>query len=291
MHKSGRLRPKENHNKYAAKGKNRNFKTVYTIPAMKNNIVLHILLFLLLMLFFKFVGAQDYVVTSHGDSVAGEVKPLFYGPEKKVQLTGADDEKSTYTLFQVREFSHNGDTYHPVKGETGYVFMKLLQPGYLSLYAYQLEKQTRFDGLFLQKLDGDRMTVPNLGFKKYMSKFLEDCPTVVERIKSGEFGKKDLTGLIEAYNSCVEHRTIDHEKVIAGRQEQSSKISVWDDLEKKIREKDFSEKTNALDMIAEIRKKIQRGESIPNFLTEGLKNSLKETGLTADLDQALTELN
>lgn len=258
---------------------------------MKNNIVLHILLFVLLMLFFKSVGAQDYVVTSRGDSLTGEVKPLFYGPEKKVQLTGADDEKNTYSLFQVREFSHDGETYHPVKGEMGYVFMKLLHPGYLSLYAYQLENQTRFDGLFLKKRDGDQMAVPNLGFKKYMSKFLEDCPSVAERIKSGELNKKDLPGLIQAYNGCVDNRTTNHEKVIAGRQEQSLKTGAWDDLEKKVREREFSEKSNALEMIAEIRKKIQRRERIPNFLTEGLRSSLKETGLTSELDQALAELN
>ena len=258
---------------------------------MKNNIILHILLFLLLMLFFKFVGAQDYVVTSRGDSLTGEVKPLFYGPEKKVQLTGSDNEKNTYSLFQVREFSHNGDVYHPVKGETGYVFMKLLHSGYLSLYAYQPENQTRFDGLFLKKLDGDNMTVPNLGFKKYMSKFLEDCPSVTERIKSGELNKKNLTELIQVYNGCVQNRTTDHENVIAVRQEQTSKISAWDDLEERIREKEFSEKNNALEMIAEIRKKIQRRESIPNFLVEGLRNSLKETGLATDLDKALAERN
>lgn len=266
-------------------------RAVYAIPDMKNNIVLHIPLFLLLMLFFKLAGAQDYVVTSRGDSLTGEVKPLFYGPDKKVQLTGADDEKNTYSLFQVRAFSHDGDIYHPIKGEIGYVFMKLLHSGYLSLYAYQPENQTRFDGLFLKKLDGDNMTVPNLGFKKYMSNFLEDCPSVSERIKSGELNKKNLTELIEAYNACVQNRTTDHEKVIAVRQEQTSKISAWDDLEKKIREKEFSERNNALEMIAEIRKKIQRRESIPNFLTEGLKNSLKETGLATELDQALAELN
>lgn len=259
---------------------------------MKNNhIVLHILLFLLLMLFFKAVGAQDYVLTSRGDSLTGEVKPLFYGPEKRIQLTGTDDEKSTYSLFQVREFSHNDEIYHPVKSDMGYVFMKLLQPGYLSLYAYQLENQTRFDGLFLRKLDGDNMTVPNLGFKKYMSKFLEDCPSVAERIKSGALNKKDLTEVIEAYNACVQNRTTDHEKVIAVRQEQTSKINAWVDLEEKIREKEFSEKNSALEMIAEIRKKIQRRESIPNFLIEGLKNSLKETGLANELEQALAELN
>ena len=258
---------------------------------MKTFNVIHILLFLLLMLVYQCAGAQDYLLTSKGDSVSGEVKPLFYGPEKRVQVITADKEKTSYSLFQVRAFSSDGEIYHPVKGDNGYVFMKLLQPGYLSLYAYQLENQTRFDGLFLKKMDGQSMSVPNLGFKKYLAKFLEDCPDVANTLREGEFNKKNLRDLVTAYNTCVNSRTLDHGKIIAEREERDIKINEWDTLEEKIREKEFSEKQNALEMIAEIRKKIERREPIPNFLIEGLKNSLKDTGLTQDLQQALDQIN
>src|SRR5690348_13070906 len=135
---------------------------------MKNFAVIHILLFLLFLLVYQLAGAQDYLLTSRGDSLTGEVRPLLYGPEKKVQVISADKDKTTYSIFQVREFSSEGEVYQPVKGETGYVFMKLIKPGYLSLYAYQLDNQTRFDGLFLRKMDGQSLSVPNLGFKKFM---------------------------------------------------------------------------------------------------------------------------
>lgn len=258
---------------------------------MKNFVVLHILLFLLLMLVYQCAGAQDYVLTTKGDSLTGEVKPLLYGPEKRVQIVSADREKSSFTIFQVRAFSSNGEVYHPVKGDNGYVFMKLLQPGYLSLYGYQMENQTRFDGLYLRKIDGDGMSVPNLGFKKYISQFMEDCPDVVAGIREGQYNKKNLSELVTAYNHCVDSRTVDHDKVIAERQERTIKMNAWESLQEKIREKDFSEKNNALEMITEIRKKIERRETIPNFLIEGLKNSLKDTGLDADLQQALSQIN
>ena len=257
---------------------------------MKNNIVIHAPLLILLMLVSQCAAAQDYVLTARGDSLTGEVKPLLYGPQKKVQLTGSNNERTSFSIFEIRAFSDDGDTYHPVKGDRGYVFMKLLKSGYLSLYAYQPENQTRFDGLFLKKLDGGNLVVPNLGFRKYVSQFLEDCPDISERIKEGELGKKNLHELIDAYNGCVDRRTIDHDEIIAARQEQTIKISVWDALEEEIREMDFSEKDNALEMITEIRKKIQRQERIPNFLVEGLKNSLKDTGLSSELDQALKEV-
>ncbi|MEX1240047.1 MAG: hypothetical protein WEB30_10025 [Cyclobacteriaceae bacterium] len=256
---------------------------------MKNFDVIHVLLFLLLMLVYQIVDAQDYVLTTRGDSLTGEVRPLLFGPEKKVQIVGPDKKKNTLSLFEVRAFSSDGQIYHPVRGETGYMFMKLIQQGYLSLYAYQPENQHRFDGLFLQKLDGDHMVVPNLGFKKYLGQFLEDCPAVAQRIKDGELHKKNLTELVNAYNACIDSRTVDHEEEIANRQEQTIQISAWDSLEEKVIAADFSEKANALEMISEIRKKIQQQEKIPNFLLEGLKNSLKGTGLTATLEEAIEE--
>ena len=258
---------------------------------MKNIVVLHILLVILLMLIWKVAGAQDYLLTARGDSLVGEVRPLFYGPEKKVQLVSEDREKTTYSILQVKAFSSEGDIYHPVKGESGYVFMKLLQPGYLSLYAYQLENQTRFDGLFLKKLDGQTLAVPNLGFRKYMTRFLEDCPVVAGKIDSGELGKKELNDIVAQYNACITNRTVDHRQVLAERAEKKTKISAWQSLEERIRSMEFGEKNNALEMIAEIRKKIERQEQIPNFLTEGLKNSLEGTGLSDDLEQALSQIN
>lgn len=256
---------------------------------MKGFAILHFPLFFLLMLVFELVGAQDYVLTARGDSLTGEVKPLLYGAEKKVQIVSDKKEKTTFSLFEVRAYSDDGEIFHPVKGETGYVFMKLLQPGYLSLYAFQPDNQTRFDGLFLQKADGDNMTVPNLGFKKYMSQFLEDCPSVVERLKSGELNKKNLKEAVDAYNACIGKRTVNHEEIVARQQEQTERISAWESLEEQVRTASFNDKSDVLEMIAEVRKKIRRQENIPNFLIEGLKNSLRDTGLTGSLEKALEE--
>lgn len=258
---------------------------------MKDLVVIPFLLFVLLMLVYQCAGAQDYVLTTRGDSLTGEVRPLTYGPDKKVQIISKDKEKTSVSLFEVREFSTDGDVYHPIKGEKGYVFMKLLRPGYLSLYAYQMENQNRYDGLLMKKADGESIVVPNLGFKKYITQFLEDCPDVAARIKEGELNKKNLTELVDAYNQCIDGRTIDHGELLAQRGQQDSKINAWDSLEEKVKEQSFSQKTNALEMIAEIKKKIERKEPIPNFLVEGLRNSLKDTGLTQDLEQALVQVN
>ena len=258
---------------------------------MKDIVVIPLLLFILSMLVYQCAGAQDYVLTTRGDSLTGEVRPLTYGPDKKVQIISEDEKKTSLSLFEVRAFSSDGDVYHPVKGEKGYVFMKLLRPGYLSLYGYQMDNQNRYDGLFMKKADGEGMVVPNLGFKKYVSQFLEDCPDVAARIKEGDLNKKKLTELVDAYNQCIDERTIDHRELLVRQEQQDPKINAWDSLEEKVKEQDFSQRRNALEMIAEIKKKIERKETIPNFLVEGLRNSLKDTGLITDLEEALVQVN
>lgn len=249
----------------------------------------------ILICYFSILGtlpaaAQDYILTTRGDSLTGELKPLIFGPQKKVQITQPDNKKTTFSLFEIRSYSMAGETFHPVKGINGYVFMKLIKPGYLSLYAFQLENQLRYDGLFLTKLDGTTLEVPNLGFRKFLAKYLEDCPAVADKIKTGDLGKKDLESIVDNYNQCVESRTIDHHSVLVKKEDQTTRISAWDSLESSVKEKDFAEKADALEMIQEIKEKIRRGEKIPNFLLEGLKKSLVETGLTTQLDLAISEI-
>lgn len=257
---------------------------------MKNSCVIHVLLFILLMLVYQCTKAQDYVVLATGDTVKGGTKPLSFGFEKKVQVS-TDKKKMVYSVFDVREFSHGGEIYHPVRGEKGYVFMKLIKPGYLSLYAFQMENTVTYDGLYLLKRDGSGTEVPNLSFKKQMNRFLEDCPDVVTRIDDGTLNRKELGKIVEAYNACVEKRTADHSATPEVSNEQGKKINSLDALEETVKAlADFEAKSDALEMITEIKNKVQRNEKIPNFLLEGLKSSLARTDLTTQLEKALQEI-
>jgi hypothetical protein len=258
---------------------------------MKTFTVIHIILFLLVMLVYQCASAQDYLVTTKGDTIRGELRPLTFGTDKKVQVVDSNKKKTSYPLFQIRAYSFKGDTYQPVRSEKGYSFMKLIKSGYLSLYNFQMENQVTFDGQYLLKKDGKGLEVPNLSFKKIMGRFLEDCPQVAARIDAGDLGKKELVEIVDAYNACVDNRTVDHSKIIVMKAEQTKKISAWDDLEEKINAKeDFQGKTDALEMIAEIKNKIKREEKVPNFLVEGLKSSLAQANLSTELDAALSEL-
>jgi hypothetical protein len=254
--------------------------------------IFHIVLLILLLLVYQCTQAQDIFISTKGDTVTGEVKQISFGPEKKVQVTTADKNKTTYSIFQTRSFVDKGETYMPVKGPKGYVFMKLKKPGYLSLLGFQGENQTNYDALYLLKRDGSGLEVPGLTFKKMMTRFLSECPDLVARIDNGDIGRKNLEQIVDEYNACINGKTAEHDKVVARIQEQSKKISAWDILEEKVKNKeDFEGRQDALEMITDIKGKIQRNEKIPKFLLEGLKSSLSGSSLNTELENALKEVN
>jgi hypothetical protein len=235
--------------------------------------------------------AQDYVVTTNGDTLKGEVKPQYYGANSKVQVKDNNKNKSSFTLFQVKAFAFKGEIYQPLKGPNGYCFMELKKGGYLSLYTFQLPNQTQFDGFYLAKLDGSGIEVPNLGFKKTMANFLKECTDVAEKINKGDLGKRHLDTIIDEYNACVQNKTLDHSTLVVQQQAATKKTDSWDALEKKLQSQaDFEGKTNALEMIVEVKNKILKGETVPNFLVEGLKSILNPTELKGDLENALKDL-
>jgi len=257
---------------------------------MKNLTIIHILLFLLLMLVYHCTSAQDFLVTTKGDTLRGNLK-MLYGTEKRVQIADRNKKKTVVSLFQTSSFVLDGETYKPVKGPTGYAFMKLLKSGYLSLYAYQLENQTLYDGRLLVKRDGTFKEVPNLGFKKVLKEYLEDCTEIPAKIEQGEYSKKDLEKLIDDYNACLDQKTVVLQQKVVENTTNVKKLGAWEALEEKVKSQpDFDGKNNALEMITEIKNKISKSEKVPNFLVDGLKSILQQPELQNNLQAALQEL-
>lgn len=252
--------------------------------------IIHFLIFLLCMLVYQCTHAQQgYVITSRGDSINGEIKPMLYGPEPKVQVRG-DGGKQVFSIVQTRKYALDGEVFYPVRTTEGYKFMKLLSTGYVSLYAFQPDKQQTFDGRYLVKADGRSMEVPNLGFKKQMVSFLDDCGGVSEKIESGELTRKNLDEILQQYNQCIAGRTAE---TLARKPEvKAAKVTPWDELEKSVSEHaEFEGKSTALEMIADVKSRISRGEKIPNYILEGLKSTLaSQDALAESLAGALASL-
>lgn len=254
--------------------------------------MVQILFLLVCLLGYTISSAQsDYVVTTKGDTIYGKVKYLNYGFDKKVQVI--NDKKNVYTILQTTGFMLDNEIYHTVRSAQGYAYMKVLKTGYLSLYAFQQPNQTSWDGTLLSKKDGRSMEVPNIGFKKNLKKFLIECPTVTDRIDSGELGKSEISEIVDAYNQCIDLNTKNQALSTPSEQKENAiKLSSWDQLEADVKNLgDFEGSKDALEMIQDIKSKIGKGEKVPNFLTEGLKETLKnQSSIQATLEKALQEI-
>ena len=247
---------------------------------------------LLFTLSFPCVNAQDYLVTTKGDTLAGDIKPLMFDTSKKVQVTDASRKKTVLSLFEVNSFRQDGDVFKPVKGPAGYTFMKVLKSGYLSLLAFQPQGMTTFDGRYLLLKDGRGVEVPNLSFKKTLKNFLSGCEVVANKIEAGDLAKRDLDQIIDEYNTCIEGNQTVIDNAIAQREVKQEKLNPWQALENKVKaHADFGQKDDALEMIAEIKAKIARSEKVPNFMVDGLKSTLQTPDFQPELDEALKTLN
>jgi hypothetical protein len=82
------------------------------------------------------------------------------------------------------------------------------------------------------------------------------------------------------------------ETAIAQRSETNSSQNSWDQLMENINQHaDFPDKATALEMTSDIKKRISRGEKVPNFVVDGLKNILSgQSDLKESLDKALAEI-
>jgi hypothetical protein len=239
------------------------------------------LIFLLICLLAYRVCAQtDFVVLSKGDTLYGTVRLLNYGNDHKIQITGPSRKKTLYGKMEVKSFNQKGQVYHTLRTDQGYTVMKLIKEGYLSLYAFQMENQNTWDGQYLYKRDGTGLEVSSLLFKKRVKGFLAECPEVVAKLETKELARNDMDEIIDQFNSCIEQQTRAAER-------QAAKASKLDELEKAVQALEESEnKATALEVIAELRLKVQRGEKVPSIFGKTLLDALADYPQLTELVQA-----
>lgn len=237
------------------------------------------------------VSAQDYLVTTRRDTLRGEIKLLTFGQMDQVQIV-VDKKKKVHKPMELSSLFIKGEFYKPIVHDNSIRFMKVLKTGYLSYYGFRLPNQTLYDGRYLAKLDGKGIEVPNLGFKKVMNKFLEDCPEVTAKIKGDELKRNDLERIIDEYNACMERKTEAAIKNKIVRQEGNEKLEAIKKLQAKVEAQESLEgKKDVIDLLADISDKISGQQSIPNYQLEALKGLLKNNEATKEeLSKVITVL-
>ncbi|MEJ0030324.1 MAG: hypothetical protein WDO15_08125 [Bacteroidota bacterium] len=146
--------------------------------------MIKLLLTSVVLLSFSASFGQDYIVTIKSDTIKGDIKLMSYDLLDRLQLAEAGKKKVMYTALQVRRVSFKGDLYAPVKIDNSIRFMKILQTGNLSLFAYRAPQQAGYDTKVLQKVGMNGIEVPNMGFKKLVGDMVEDCASLHERSRT-----------------------------------------------------------------------------------------------------------
>lgn len=244
------------------------------------------------LLTFSLANGQDRVVTARLDTIRGEVNILTYDIFDRVEVTPADDpKKKTKSLkaVEVREVISKGDIYHPQLTYDGYRMLKLKTAGYLSLYYGHRPKQNIFDVQCLVKKDGKYLEIPGFTFKRTMSNFLSECGTVKLKIDDGRFTRDSIDQIVAQFNQCITDRT---PKASATPAVTTAATSPIDKIIGRLEKDDqLPDRKDVLDLAKDIQQKIRDGKEVPRYMTEGLKNSLKDaTPYQEDLAALLAQV-
>lgn len=232
--------------------------------------------------------AQDYIITAKADTLRGEVRILSYDQIDRVQIE-KDKKKEVFTALQVLSVSKGGIEYKPVRFDNRIILMQVIRSGYLSLYAFKIQGQNTYDGRFIAKLAGTSMEVPNIGFKKILSNFLTDCAEVSNKVKEGELGRSEIATIVDEYNTCME--TASTNKEVATTPTENEKSKAVDDFIKKTEAENFDGKSDALEMLNDIKTRATNNQNIPNYLLEGIKSTLGQVpSLSKDLEELIALL-
>jgi hypothetical protein len=243
-------------------------------------------LLLVLAGFFE-LRAQDYLVTVKGDTMRGSVKILSYGLMDRV-VVNVDGKKTNFTAVQVRNLFYDSMKLMPVQRDNTIRFMRVLRSGYLTLYAFRLENQVTYDGRLLAKMNGKQLEVPNIGFKRILADFVEDCESTSAKVKDGSFERGNLEPMVDDYNACV----ADQNKVSTSLIKPTPAMEALAELKTKVEGSSLEGKKDVVDMLNDIDRRLRLKESIPPYLTNGVKSSLADkTEFEVELNKFLSSLN
>lgn len=245
--------------------------------------------------------AQDYIVTLQKDTIKGDVSiplPKEFMEEVRIETS---DTKNLYKAHQVLSVFTDSTFYEPVKLGNKYRLMEVAESGYLTLYLYRADLSYDFNSYYLQKKSLEGLEVPNISFKRIMSTYLENCPTVVEKIENKTLRRDDLEQIVKEYNLCLKERTeliyegkIDITEEATGKEnndeiKENSTVALIRSIQASI---DGKKNTELATLLADIKDKVSNNEPVPGYLKSALKE--QTAGMTAiekEVEELLKAIN
>lgn len=228
---------------------------------------------ILLLLFFTINSfAQDKVILVNGDAIEGKITFELPTPGLEAIIVKNDNGKYRLLAHEIQSIIKGENSYIPIKYGPKYRFMKIKYEGYLSLYYYRFEESHDFGTKYLYKKDGSGIEVPNFGFKKIMSEFLEDCKSVSDNLEGSVYKKNDLESIINDYNECIDRNTVKAKLQVAEVVNTSNPtLDLIDQIKAKV-----EDGTELMTLLLDIQTKVAQNKPIPGYLKAALKEQTND---------------
>lgn len=220
---------------------------------------------------FAFGQKTDIIITTKGDTITGKVTFNLANKQSQMVSIKTVDGKKNLKVYEVKSVVKKKETYGVIKIDNVYQFAKHIKTGYLSLYSYVNYESSSaiFNATILIKNAGESMLVPNLTFRKTMSDYLSDCPEVVNNFENKIYKKSDMHKIIDDYNQCITKNT-------NASLNTSKRLNYVNKLIEEVNlTSELKDKAELLEMLNEIKIKVQANESVPSFIIKALKTSLE----------------
>lgn len=242
--------------------------------------------------FSVFSQNNDHIITLKGDTLIGKIS--ISTTDKAVQRVTVKNgkDKKHFKAYELKGITKGNNVYHTIKISNKYQLGMLVKDGYLSLYKYvnsESSSSNEFSESILIKKDGAQMEVPNLGFRKQLGDFLGDCETVQVALTNKEYSKGDLLKLIDDYNTCIEEKTAQMNSTKPAINLNPEKSKLITSLISEINNNDsLEDRVSILEMLNDLDTKVKTGATIPGYLKNALRDSLKShSELTKQLNEIL----
>jgi hypothetical protein len=240
----------------------------------------------LLTLYSSTLFGQDYLVTTKNDTVRGKLSISTYPTMDKVLVSQQQKKKTEYAAHYVMSIFQDSTYYQTVRVPDAYRIMRIGKSGPVSLCYARQSPGTPYDVPYLVKRTGESIQVTALRFKRTVTNFLNDCARVKEMVDKDELGRKDLDRIVDEYNLCLAQQSPQAFAIT-----ENPTLSALSKLNTRL-QADSSAPKDAVDILKDIYRKVKDRQEVPNYLLEGLKNSLAgRDDYKGDLEELLKLLN
>lgn len=251
----------------------------------------YLFIFTILLFSLPAIG-QDILTKLSGETITGDVQLLAHSDGMPYAVVKNGKDKETIKLFDIQNISMPEFGFiKPLKVGEQYRFALLISEDYLSVYRYSASnRMDDFGMMALQKFGESAFALPGImGFKKFMSDYLSECPEVADKIDEKELKRNDIDQIVKDYNGCIALKNAAKQEPTSYYKATASKISaskqdMLKDFETLLKYSEKVEnKDSVTDMFADLSSKLNSGDKVPEYLINAIKSAIKNDDKLVEL--------